>query len=141
MLVELPEPRIEFLALRIRQRKRLVLSFGSDAVPEFLDQLQPLGSRQLEQLFAKGVRHSFDSASDRTMRQVSASRCRLAEDMNNRSGSRCDRLREIPGVASEPGILKNARNCPLYLLCFAVANERGATIALRLPSTSLKELR
>jgi three-Cys-motif partner protein len=53
-----------------------------------------------------------------------------------------DRLRSIfAGVASEPGILKNARNNPLYLLCFAAANERGAPIALRIAQHLLRGLR
>jgi three-Cys-motif partner protein len=44
-----------------------------------------------------------------------------------------DRLRSIfAGVANEPKILRNSANCPLYLLCFAVGNENGAPIALRI---------
>jgi three-Cys-motif partner protein len=53
-----------------------------------------------------------------------------------------DRLRSVfPGVAREPGVLKNSRNCPLYLLCFAAANERGAPIALRIAEHLLRDLR
>lgn len=44
-----------------------------------------------------------------------------------------DRLRTIfSEVASEPKVLRNSRNCPLYLLCFAAGNSRGAPIALRI---------
>ncbi len=35
-------------------------------------------------------------------------------------------------VAPEPKVLRNSANCPLYLLCFAVGNENGAPIALRI---------
>jgi three-Cys-motif partner protein len=35
-------------------------------------------------------------------------------------------------VAEEPKVLRNSANCPLYLLCFAVGNEKGAPIALRI---------
>ena len=52
------------------------------------------------------------------------------------------RLQSVfPGVAPEPGILENSRNCPLYLLCFAAANERGAPIALRIAEHLLRGLR
>lgn len=52
-----------------------------------------------------------------------------------------DRLREIfPGVA-EPGVLRNSSNCPLYLLCFAAANAKGAPIALKIAHDLLKEVR
>lgn len=41
------------------------------------------------------------------------------------------RLQSIfAGVAARPGILRNSKNNPLYLLCFAVANERGRRPAL-----------
>ena len=37
-----------------------------------------------------------------------------------------DRLKSVfAGVAEEPRVLWNSANCPLYLLCFAVGNERG----------------
>jgi three-Cys-motif partner protein len=45
------------------------------------------------------------------------------------------------GVADEPGILRDNGNHPLYLLCFAVANERGKDIALRIAGHLLKEVR
>lgn len=45
------------------------------------------------------------------------------------------------GVASEPGVLRNSRNNPLFLLCFAVGNTRGREIALRIANHLLKDLR
>jgi hypothetical protein len=45
------------------------------------------------------------------------------------------------GVAAEPGVLRNARNNPLYLLCFAVGNPRAKEIALRIATHLLKEVR
>jgi three-Cys-motif partner protein len=35
-------------------------------------------------------------------------------------------------VAPEPRVLKNSKNCPLYLLCFAAGNPKGAPTALRI---------
>ena len=53
-----------------------------------------------------------------------------------------NRLKEIfAGVADEPGVLRNSANNPLYLLCFAVGNERGKPIALRIAGHLLKEVR
>ena len=72
MLVELSQSPIELLALRLRERKRLVLPLGGDAVPEFLDQLQPLGGRELEELLAEAVAHGHESASDPLLRQAAA---------------------------------------------------------------------
>ena len=49
-----------------------------------------------------------------------------------------DRLDDIfAGVIEEPGVLRNSRNNPLYLLCFAVGNERGKHIALRIAKHEL----
>ena len=53
-----------------------------------------------------------------------------------------DRLRSaFPGVANEPGVLRNSSNNPLYLLCFAVGNESAKNIALKIAEHVLKELR
>jgi three-Cys-motif partner protein len=53
-----------------------------------------------------------------------------------------DRLKTLfPGVAEEPGVLRNSVNNPLYLLCFAAANEKGAPIALKIATHLLRELR
>jgi len=44
-----------------------------------------------------------------------------------------ERLKSVfAAVADEPRVLRNSANCPLYLLCFAVGNENGARIALRI---------
>jgi three-Cys-motif partner protein len=44
-----------------------------------------------------------------------------------------ERLRSVfAAVADTPMVLRNSANCPLYLLCFAVGNERGAPVALRI---------
>ena len=52
-----------------------------------------------------------------------------------------DRLKEIfAGVVEEPGILRNSSNSPLYLMCFAVGNERGKGIALSIAKHLIKEL-
>lgn len=53
-----------------------------------------------------------------------------------------DRLKQVfAGVVDEPGVLWNSANNPLYLLCFAVGNERGKDIALRIANHLLKEVR
>lgn len=45
------------------------------------------------------------------------------------------------GVAKESGVLRNSTNCPLYLLCFAAANEKGVPIALKIANHLLKGMR
>jgi three-Cys-motif partner protein len=53
-----------------------------------------------------------------------------------------DRLKTVfAGVVEEPIVLRNSSNCPLYLLCFAAANERGAPIAIRIANDLMKGLR
>lgn len=53
-----------------------------------------------------------------------------------------NRLQAIfAGVVDEPGVLRNSANNPLYLLCFAVGNERGKDVALRIAKHLLKEVR
>lgn len=43
------------------------------------------------------------------------------------------RLKTVfPAVAPVPRVLSNSRSCPLYLLCFAAGNNKGAPIALRI---------
>lgn len=52
------------------------------------------------------------------------------------------RLKTVfPGVVEEPGVLRNSANSPLYLLCFAAANERGAPTALRIATHLLRDIR
>ena len=43
------------------------------------------------------------------------------------------------GVAEKPAVLRNSRMSPLYLLCFAAANEKGAPIALRIAEHILRK--
>jgi three-Cys-motif partner protein len=44
-----------------------------------------------------------------------------------------NRLKTVfPAVSDRPRVLSNSSNCPLYLLCFAAGNEKGAPIALRI---------
>jgi hypothetical protein len=52
------------------------------------------------------------------------------------------RLRGIfAGVADEPAVLRNSSRNPLYLLCFAVGNESGAPVALKIARHLLKGFR
>jgi three-Cys-motif partner protein len=52
------------------------------------------------------------------------------------------RLKSVfAGVVDEPGVLRNSRNNPLYLLCFAAANKRGAPIAKKIATSLLRDLR
>jgi three-Cys-motif partner protein len=51
-----------------------------------------------------------------------------------------NRLKEIfPGVAKNPLALHNSSNVPLYLLCFAAGNERGAKTAVKIAQDILKQ--
>ena len=53
-----------------------------------------------------------------------------------------NRLKEVfAGVAKQPGVLRNSANNPLSLLCFAVGNENGKNIALRIAEHLLNEVR
>lgn len=50
-----------------------------------------------------------------------------------------DRLNQVfAGVAENPAELRSHSKCPLYLLCFAVSNENGKEIALRIAENALK---
>lgn len=44
------------------------------------------------------------------------------------------------GVASRPAVLRNSKNSPLYLLCFAAGNPTGAPIAVRIANHLLKKV-
>ncbi|MEQ9078130.1 MAG: three-Cys-motif partner protein TcmP [Sandaracinaceae bacterium] len=52
-----------------------------------------------------------------------------------------DRLASVFADVAEPGVLRNSTGCPLYLLCFAAANPRGAKPALRIARSLLRDLR
>ena len=50
-----------------------------------------------------------------------------------------ERLQGIfKGVAPNPLILRNSKNVPLYLLCFAASNQRGAPIAVKIAKEILE---
>jgi three-Cys-motif partner protein len=52
-----------------------------------------------------------------------------------------DRLASVFAGVAKPGVLKNSADNPLYLLCFAAANEKGAPTALRIANSLLKDVR
>jgi three-Cys-motif partner protein len=68
-------------------------------------------------------------------RVVKASIETIGRYFNNRLKS------TFAGVADEPGVLRNSANCPLYLFCFAAANDKGAPIALKIANHLLKGVR
>lgn len=50
-----------------------------------------------------------------------------------------DQLKSVfCAVAERPRVLTNSSNCPLYLLCFAAGNQKGAPIALRIANHLLE---
>ena len=50
-----------------------------------------------------------------------------------------DRLQSVfNGVATNPLILRNSKNVPLYLLCFAAGNQKGAPIAVKIAKDILE---
>lgn len=68
-------------------------------------------------------------------KQVKASMSVMARYFN-------ERLKQVfAGVAEEPGVLWNSANNPLYLFCFAVGNEKGKDIALRIANHLLRPLK
>lgn len=80
------------------------------------------------------VEHRPDLFGNEQERVVKATHETIARYFN-------DRLKSIfPGVA-EPGVLRNSSRNPLYLLCFAAGNAKGAPIALRIANHLLKGLR
>lgn len=51
-----------------------------------------------------------------------------------------DRLQSVfSAVAPKPRVLRNSRGSPLYLLCFAAGNEKGAPIAVRIAQSQLSK--
>lgn len=44
------------------------------------------------------------------------------------------------GVAPHPRVLRNSTNNPLYLLCFAAANQKGKKVALRIARHILENM-
>ncbi len=50
-----------------------------------------------------------------------------------------DRLQSVfNGVATNPLILRNSKNVPLYLLCFAAGNQKGAPTAVKIAKEILE---
>lgn len=82
------------------------------------------------------VEHKADLFGNDEERVVKATNETIARYFN-------DRLKTIfpaNGVA-EPGVLRNSSKNPLYLLCFAAGNEKGAPIAVKIANHLLKEVR
>ena len=82
------------------------------------------------------VEHKADLFGNDEERVVKATNETIARYFNNR-------LKTIfpeNGVA-EPGVLRNSSNNPLYLLCFAAGNDKGAPIAVKIANHILKEAR
>lgn len=52
-----------------------------------------------------------------------------------------ERLRSVFPAVATPGVLRDSANCPLYLLCFAASNERGAKPALSIANHLLRDIR
>jgi three-Cys-motif partner protein len=51
------------------------------------------------------------------------------------------RLKSVfAGVADRPKVLLNSANCPLYLLCFAVGNAKGAETGLKIANHLLRKV-
>ena len=51
-----------------------------------------------------------------------------------------DRLRSVfADVANDPLVLRNSKGSPLYLLCFAAGNKKGAPIAVRIAQSQLSK--
>jgi len=100
-------------------RRRLTSLLGTDAWDRELYQVQ-----RSENLFGEAEEHRVKAKLDTIGRYF------------------VERLQTIfPGVAENPGVLRNSSNSPLYLLCFAASNRRGAPIALRIAEHLLRELR
>lgn len=66
--------------------------------------------------------------------------CEKETDFDRMSDFFLQRLRTIfAGVADNPLVLKNSRNNPLYLLCFAAGNSKGAKTAVKIAEHILGE--
>lgn len=86
-----------------------------------------------EQPFRKAYIDAFAGTGTRTAREP---------DSNGASEALLFPLKQVfAGVAEVPGVLWNSSNNPLYLLCFAAGNEKGAPIAVKIANRALKEVR
>jgi three-Cys-motif partner protein len=78
------------------------------------------------------VEVSVNLFGEETERVVKATTDSIGKYLNHRLAT------VFHAVAKNPRVLKNSRNSPLYLLCFAAGNEKGAPIALRIAEHLLK---
>ena len=96
--------------------KRLTLTFGTDAWKDEFYETNPQGSLFSDHReFIKVA--TFDSIAQFFVRRLEKAFTAVAEDYR---------------------LLKNSQNVPIYMLCFAAANERGAKPAIRIASHLLK---
>lgn len=80
------------------------------------------------------VEHKADLFGNDEERIVKATNETIARYFNRR-------LESVFAGVAEPGVLRNSSNNPLYLLCFAAGNDKGAPIALKIANHLLKEAR
>jgi three-Cys-motif partner protein len=92
-----------------------------------------LGTKDWHDEFYK-VEHTADLFGNDEERVVKATNETIARYFNTR-------LHSIFAGVAEPGVLRNSSNNPLYLLCFAAGNDKGAPIALKIANHLLKEAR
>jgi len=92
-----------------------------------------LGTKDWYDEFYK-VEHKADLFGNDEERVVKATNETIARYFNKR-------LESIFAGVAEPGVLRNSSNNPLYLLCFAAGNDKGAPIALKIANHLLKEAR
>jgi three-Cys-motif partner protein len=92
-----------------------------------------LGTTEWYEEFYK-VEHKADLFGNDEEHVVKATNETIARYFNGR-------LQSIFAGVADPGVLRNSANNPLYLLCFAAANEKGAPIALKIANHLLKEAR
>lgn len=92
-----------------------------------------LGTRDWEEEFYR-VELKPDLFGDEVQRVEKATVASIGKYFNRR-------LSQIFAGVAEPAALRNSTNSPMYLLCFAVGNEKGRPIAQRIANYLLKDLR
>lgn len=111
-----------------------MLTRDGDIPPEWRQSLDSLfGTTEWYDEFYKVVRQP-SLLGDEDGQVVKASTQTIGRYFNGRLKS------VFAGVSERPGVLRNSRHSPLYLLCFAVGNERGKEIALRIADHLLKDV-
>lgn len=96
--------------------------------------------QKLDKFFGTGnwIGHFYTEKQDDTL-FGSKNRLKKNVDFNGISEYFVRRLKSIfPGVAENPLPLYNSKNNPLYLLCFAAGNEKGAKTAIKIAQDILK---